>query len=186
MPYFYNQYNTGQCYCSSAAPKASQYTYGASNLAGCEGDNYEIYALSGPANSLSFQGCYTGVTASLHPGNRFSSLEGCIKACSQSKSIMFSPNADTGAFDCKCDSRSSIGEMAADTTTCGQFTWFTYLNNQPKRRIEGKRRLDKQLVFDDDEEDCEGDEHETVHLVEEVKYVFVGEGCDDDEQSDAS
>ncbi|WWC72919.1 uncharacterized protein I206_106883 [Kwoniella pini CBS 10737] len=180
-PYFYNQYNTGICYCSNVSPKASQFTYGASELAGCEGDSYEIYALNDPVSSLSFQGCYTGVVASLHPGGQYPTIESCLNACSTGKSIMFSPNPETGSFDCNCDTKASIDTTGNSATTCGQYTWFTYLKQQTKKRVEGKRRLDKQLILDvnDDVENEDCEEEQTIHVVEEVTYVYVEEDCKD-------
>ncbi|WVW79562.1 hypothetical protein I302_101531 [Kwoniella bestiolae CBS 10118] len=151
-PYFYNQYNTGQCYCSSASPKANIYTYGAGDQAGCEGSDYEIYATKGPINSMKMEGCYTSVTTSQHPGDKMSTIDACFSACPSAKSVIVSPNPDTNSFDCKCNDKAVIDSTGGGTTTCGPFGWFAYSRSGSKRRMEGKRRLEKQLIFDNEDE----------------------------------
>ncbi|WRT69262.1 uncharacterized protein IL334_006246 [Kwoniella shivajii] len=147
--YFYNQYNTGTCYCSNTSPRPLQFTYGASDMGGCEGTNYEVYAIDKPVDPMTFQGCYTTVSAPQHPGSSIPTLEGCFSACPSSKSVMYFPNPDTNSFDCKCGPTSTIDTTGGGSTTCGQYTWFTYTRDSISRRDQslGKRRLSNQIIF---------------------------------------
>ncbi|KAK6906411.1 hypothetical protein I203_100396 [Kwoniella mangroviensis CBS 8507] len=171
-PYFYNQYNTGTCYCSSVTPSANQYTYGSGDQAGCEGSDYEIYAMKDPIMSFKLEGCYTTVTTSQHPGNK-PTLEACFASCPSSKSVIFSPDSDTNTFDCKCDPGSNINSSGGGTTTCGEYAWFAYSRSLSKRRMEGKRRLDKQMAFDQHEKECREEEEDTNDTLSDLTNVVV-------------
>ncbi|WWC91018.1 uncharacterized protein L201_005958 [Kwoniella dendrophila CBS 6074] len=158
--YFYNQYNTGKCYCSNASPKPSQYTYSSSELGGCEGDNYEIYAMKDPIKSAKLEGCFASITTTTqYSSNNVKSVESCFSSCPTSKSILFFPNSDTNSFDCKCDSNSIIDTSNGGMATCGQYTWFAYsrTSQSPNKRSNEKRRFPKQIAFnkDEEEENCE-------------------------------
>ncbi|WWC98166.1 hypothetical protein V866_005057 [Kwoniella sp. B9012] len=171
-PYFYNQYDTGTCYCSSVPPSANQYTYGSGDQAGCEGTDYEIYAMKDPIKSFKLEGCYTTVTTTQHPGNK-PTLETCFASCPSSKSVIFSPNSDTNTFDCKCDPSAAINNSGGGTTTCGQFAWFAYARSLSNRRMEGKRRLDKQMVLSEHTEGCQEEEEDVESTLSDMTKVVV-------------
>ncbi|WVQ63711.1 uncharacterized protein L199_001864 [Kwoniella botswanensis] len=179
-PYFYNQYNTGTCYCSSGSPSADQYTYGSGDQAGCEGSDYEVNIVTPSIFTWSSQGtdfwrglegCYTTVTTSQHPGNK-PTLEACFASCPSSKSVIFSPNSDTNTFDCKCDP-TQINSSGGGTITCGKYAWFAYSRYLSNRRMEGKRRLNKQKLLDQHAEECQEDKEEANGTLSDLtKVVF--------------
>ncbi|WWD06945.1 hypothetical protein V865_005042 [Kwoniella europaea PYCC6329] len=171
-PYFYNQYNTGTCYCSSVSPSANQYTNGSGDQAGCEGSDYEIYAMKDHIKSFKLEGCYTTITTSQNPGSK-PTLEACFASCPSSKSVIFSPNSDTNTFDCKCDPSANINSPGGGTTTCGEYGWFAYSRSFSDRRMEDKRRLDKQMVLDQHVEECQEEEEEANGTLSDLTKVVV-------------
>ncbi|OCF32407.1 hypothetical protein I316_05832 [Kwoniella heveanensis BCC8398] len=121
-PFFYYRADASICTCSNVSPTPSSYVPAQDSQGTCSTSSYAAYSIS---TTFEFQGCDSNMVTDENPGDNFASLEQCFAACADKGSVMINPYAFDDVFGCRCNSAYTIDGSA---TTCGIYTWYTYVH----------------------------------------------------------